>query len=198
MASDLSFSCLCGAVTGAIMRASARNGDHVVCHCSDCQALARHLGHADRVLDRYGGTALYQSRCASVRIESGRDRLACLRMTDGPLLRWYAACCRAPLFNTWKTGRVPFVTTHFSACDPDRVAEAIGPPIGHLFLSEATGNPAGLQELKESKLMRRFLVRLVKDVASGDRRRSPLFDPATLNPIAAPYRLTPDERAALN
>lgn len=197
MEPDLPFSCQCGIVTGTIARAGPRQGDHVVCHCSDCQALTRHLGHDKRVLDRNGGTALYQSRCASLRVTSGLDKLACLHMTEGPILRWYAACCRAPLFNTWKTGRIPFVTTHLSACDPGHVAKALGPPIGHLYLADATGDPAGLQELKRSALMRRFLVRMVKDILAGHRRRSPLFDPKTLAPIAVPDRLTRDQRQAL-
>lgn len=198
MVSDLTFSCQCGAVTGVIAQADPRHGDRVVCHCTDCRALTRYLGHDKRVLDRNGGTALYQSRCASLRIATGLDRLACLHMTGGPILRWYAACCRAPLFNTWKTGRVPFVTTHLSACDSARVDLALGDPVGHVYLSEATGDPSGLRELKTSKLMRRFLMRMIKDIASGDRRRSPLFDPKTLAPVALPYRLTPDERAALD
>lgn len=67
MASDLSFACECGAVSGTLLGVGAGQGDHVVCHCTDCQDLARYLGHAGRVLDAHGGTALYQSRCARLR-----------------------------------------------------------------------------------------------------------------------------------
>ena len=38
--------------------------------------------------------------------------------------------------------------------------------------------------------MRRFFVRMVKDFVSGERRWSALFDPETLEPIAAPTRPT--------
>ncbi len=47
-------------------------------------------------------------------------------------------------------------------------------------------------------LLRSFFKRLVKDVFSGDRRRNPLFDPSTLQPIATPRRLTSEERAQLD
>jgi hypothetical protein len=46
-------------------------------------------------------------------------------------------------------------------------------------------------------LMRRFFPRMIKDIVSGDRRRSPLFDTKTLEPIAEPHRLTAEERQAL-
>ena len=37
----------------------------------------------------------------------------------------------------------------------------------------------------------------VRDMLSGDRRRCELFDPDTLEPIAAPHRLTAEERQGL-
>lgn len=198
MGSDLPFSCQCGAVTGVIREASPADGDHVVCHCTDCRALTRYLGQAERVLDRNGGTELYQSRCARVQIASGLEQLATLHLTDKPLMRWYAACCRSPLFNTWANGRVPFVTTHLSACNPDQVRAVLGSPKGHLFLREALGDTSGLHELTFMGLTWGFLKRATKDTLSGYRRRCPLFDPRTLAPIAAPYRLSREERRALD
>jgi hypothetical protein len=47
-----------------------------------------------------------------------------------------------------------------------------------------------------NRLMRGFLVRMVKDYVSGDHRRNPLFHPKPLQPIAQPRRLTPDQRRA--
>ena len=198
MGSDLPFSCQCGAVTGVVTEASPADGDHVVCHCTDCRALTRYLGHSERVLDRNGGTELYQSRCARLRIASGLDHLAALHLTDKPLMRWYAACCRSPLFNTWANGRVPFVTTHLSACNPDQVNAVLGPPKGHLFLREALGDTGGLHELTFMGLTWGYLKRAAKDTLSGDRRRCPLFDHDTLAPIVAPYRLSREERRALD
>lgn len=196
MASDLSFACDCGSVTGA-MHVIAGEGDHVVCHCTDCQNLTRHLGH-EQLLDAQGGTSLYQTRCARMRLDTGRERLACLHLTDAPTLRWYAACCRTPLFNTFKNGKLPFITILIAACDPARRAEVFGAPRGHLFTHEAIGDAGHLSKMGTPTLMRRFFARAIKDFVSGDRRRSALFDAKTLEPIAKPHRLTDEEKLALH
>ena len=194
MASDLPFACECGTVSGTLTVGA--EGDHLICHCSDCQNLARYLGHA-RVLDAQGGTALYQSRCARMKIRSGRDRLACVHLTDKPTLRWYAGCCRTPLFNTLGTGKLPFITVQLAACDPAARARLLGPPRGHLFTQDAIGDASGLRKMSTASLMARFFVRTISDILSGDRRRAALFDPETLEPIASPYRLTAEERQGL-
>lgn len=197
MSATLPFACRCGTVTGALLDVGPDQGDHVVCHCTDCQDLTRHLGHAEHVLDAHGGSALYQSRCARLRIDRGLDRLACVHLTDKPTLRWYAACCRMPLFNTYANGRIPYVTIQLAACDPGRRDALTGPPRGHLFIADAIGDTSGLSKLSMAKLMRRFFPRMVKDILSGDRRSSPLFDAATLEPIATPHRLSAAERLTL-
>lgn len=191
---DLPFACECGAVSGTL-RIGAE-GDHLICHCSDCQDLAHHLGHG-QVLDAHGGTALYQTRCARMRLLSGRDRLACVHLTDEPTLRWYAACCRTPLFNTIGTGKLPFITVQLAACDPAARERLLGPPRGHLFTQEAVGDASGLQEMSRAALMARFFLRAIKDILSGDHRRAALFDARTLAPIVVPHRLTAAERQAL-
>ena len=191
----LHFGCKCLRLAGAVENASSREGDYVVCHCHDCQAWARLLG-ADHVLDEHGGTALYQSRCARLRIDRGSDHLACAHLTKKPTLRWYADCCDTPLFNTYANGRIPYVTTLLANCD-DASPVLLGKPLGHLFLADAKGDASHLKPLSMSKLMRRFAVRMAKDIFSGDRRRNPLFDPETLDPIAPPRRITAEERATL-
>lgn len=193
----LRFACHCGAVSGVIEKASPREGDRVVCHCKDCRDLVRHLGQEDRVLDPLGGTDLYQSRCARVKIHSGREKLACLHMTAGKTLRWYTVCCNSPLFNTYANGRVPYVTTLLANTEAALRDTLLGEPLGHLFTDEATGDASHLRKMSFNVLMLRFLKRMFKDLVSGDRRRSALFDPATLEPIATPRHLTGAEQKAL-
>ncbi|WP_345725514.1 DUF6151 family protein [Qipengyuania mesophila] len=183
-------------MAGEIEKATAAEGDYVVCHCTDCRDLVRHFGHEARLLDAHGGTALYQSRCARMRIDRGRERLAELHMTEGPTLRWYASCCDTPLFNTYRNGRIPYVTTLLANCDAAARA-SLGEPLGHLFIGDATGDTSGLKPLSMNRLMRRFFPRMIKDILSGDRRRSALFDPETLEPIAKPRQLTQAEKHAL-
>lgn len=196
MASDLSFACKCLTVTGTLLDVGPAQGDHVICHCTDCQDLTRHLGHAD-MLDAHGGSALYQSRCARLRIDTGRERLACVHLTDKPTLRWYAACCGMPLFNTYANGKLPYITTQLAACDPAKRDALVGPPRGHLFTEDGTGDTSALPKMSMGQLMRRFFPRMLKDLILSDRRRCALFDAKTLAPIVQPHRLTGKERQAL-
>lgn len=193
---DMKFACACGSVSGVIEQATAAEGDYVVCHCADCRDLVRHFQQEERVLDPNGGTALYQSRCARLRIHSGKNVLAGLHMTEGPTLRWYAKCCSTPLFNTYKNARIPYVTTVLANCDATS-QEKLGGPLGHLFLDQGTGDTSELKPLSMNRLMLRFMPRMLKDIVSGDRRRSELFDAETLDPIVVPHRLTDAEQRAL-
>ena len=193
----LNFACECGKVTGLIDHATPEQGDYVVCHCTDCQDLVRHFGKEERLLDSHAGTALYQSRCARLQIATGLKQLAGLHMTDGPTLRWYAACCGTPMFNTYKNARVPYITTLLGNCDAGG-RKRLGEPLGHLFLDEGVGETAPLRPLSMNRLLRRFLPRMIKDILSRDRRRQPLFEHDSLEPIITPRRLTEEERKALD
>ena len=194
--SDLPFSCRCGAVTGVIEKAGPREGDFVVCHCTDCQTFANRFDAGDRVMNEQdAGTPLYQSRCARMRIESGLDELRCIHLTEGPTLRWYAGCCDTPLFNSYKNGKIPYVTTLVGNCDEGLRTRLLGEPIGHLFVDDDPACTGPVRRLSMNTLMRRFFVRMVRDIVSGDRRRSALFDPETLEPIAAPAHARKEEIA---
>ncbi len=121
-----------------------------------------------------------------MRLVRGRDRLACLHLTEKPTLRWYARCCDTPMFNTYRNGRIPYITTLIANCDADQRERLLGPPIGHLFIEEATGDVSHLKPLPMATLMRRFFKRMITDIIVGDRKRAELFDPHTLDPIASP------------
>ena len=195
--SDLPFSCRCGAVKGVIEKAGPREGDFVVCHCTDCQTFANRFDAGDRVMDEQdAGTPLYQSRCARMRIESGVDELRCIHLTEEATLRWYAGCCDTPLFNSYKNGKIPYVTTLVGNCDAEARTRLLGEPIGHLFVDDDPACTGPVRRLSMNTLMRRFFVRMVKDIVSGDRRRSALFDPETLEPISTPTR--PAKETSIN
>ena len=193
---DMTFSCACGTVVGTIADVGPKQGDYVYCHCTDCQAVPKLLGAEERVLERAGGTALYQTRCARLSFASGKDKLAGVHVTDQPTLRWYASCCDTPLFNTYANGKLPYTTILLANCDKVGRA-ALGEPRGHLHLADAPDETKDLKPMSMAALLRSFFKRLVKDIVSGDRRRNPLFDPKTLEPIAPPRRLTAREREAL-
>lgn len=194
--------CACGAVTGLATGLSRRTGNRVVCYCDDCQAFARHLGHPERVLDAHGGTDIVQTSVARVRFDAGADRLACLRLTAKGVLRWYAGCCATAIGNTAATPGLPFVGLIHSclhdAADGTPRDEALGPIRGRVRLSYATGDATALRATKGSlvSMVLCFLRIMVSARLRGDQKRSPFFDQATGQPVAAPRLLSDEERRA--
>jgi hypothetical protein len=196
MANDLSFQCRCGQMAGKLRDIGTLAGDHLVCHCSDCLAFMRFC-NPDRVPTVVEGVELFQTRVSRMTITSGKKHLACVHLTNKPMLRWFSECCRTPLFHTVDSGWFPFVTTHVAILDADSRVAAIGLPRGHTFVGDVPEAQRNFREVSRFGIMARFTVRMWKDLLSGDFRRSELFEPATLKPIVEPRRLSPAERAEL-
>ena len=150
------------------------------------------------MLEQAGGVSLYQTRIGLFTVATGSDKLACIHLTDKPLLRWHTTCCDTPLLHTVHSGRFPFVTVLDRICDAQLRETVLGPPKGHIFPESAT-EPLDGNAPRASfvRIMRRFLQRLLHDYLTGDFRRSPLFDHRTQRPIAVPRRLSLAEEQAL-
>jgi hypothetical protein len=100
-------------------------GNRCVCYCDDCQAFPKALGRPD-VLDANGGTDIFQLSPARIEFTHGVDLVACLRLTEKGLVRWYASCCNTPIGNTLTTGSIPFVGLICSFV-PEAVTGTLGP-----------------------------------------------------------------------
>jgi hypothetical protein len=102
-----------------------------VCYCDDCQSFAHFLGREDEVLDAHGGTDVFSTTLAHLEITEGADQVACVRLTAGGMFRWYTACCRTPIGNTFPSPRSPFISVVHScmdhAADVRSRDEALGP-----------------------------------------------------------------------
>ena len=105
---NVDFSCRCGTLHGKLVDVSPGAVNRLVCYCDDCQAFAHFLEHPDEVLDEHGGTEIMQMAPSCLKIEGGRDQLACVRFSEKGPFRWYAACCNTPLGNTGDAG-LPFL-----------------------------------------------------------------------------------------
>ncbi|MBR0551194.1 hypothetical protein J7S20_01600 [Sphingomonadaceae bacterium LXI357] len=184
-------------MTGKLRDVDTLTGDHLVCHCSDCLAFVRFCD-PDRVPAVIDGVQLFQTRVSRMAITLGKELIACVHLTDKPMLRWYSKCCRTPLFHTVHSGWYPFVTIHVAILDYDRRAAAIGEPRGHTFVSNVPAALRNFREVSRFGIMARFTVRMWNDLVSGDFRRAELFEPASLKPIVEPRRLTISERAELD
>jgi hypothetical protein len=201
---DLSLSCGCGALRGALRGVVPARCNRLVCYCDDCQSFAWWLDRESDVLDAHGGTEILQTSPARLEIFEGRDRLACLRLTPKGLYRWYAKCCKTPLCNTAGAG-LPFVgvllrNVAASADDGRPSDEITGPVRGRVNARFARGDRAGLDAFDRAAppgMLFRFVGMLLASRLRGDQKRSPLFDSMTRAPVVAPRVLSGEELRVL-
>jgi hypothetical protein len=191
---DLLLRCRCGAVRARAVESSPSTTNHVVCYCKDCRAFARWLDRAD-MLDEAGGSDIVQVARARVVFEAGLDQLACLRLSEKGLHRFYTACCRTPFGNTQP--RMPFLGIADAAFDPadaDRRRGAI-PPLVRIQTQSATARlpPGGAPALRMLPHITRLLLTWSLRGLGGET----FFDPRTGKPRVDPRVLSPAERSAL-
>lgn len=135
---ELKLQCQCGKVTGCILDAKGDNGNHLTCYCTDCQAFANHLDNKSNTLNAYGGTEIFQVAPANFKILSGQEHLACLKLSDKGIHRWYSTCCNTPIANTVGL-KLPFVgVIHRFFADSTGAQNKIGPILGSVHLQGAT------------------------------------------------------------
>lgn len=193
MSTELSLGCRCGRVRGRAVEVSPPSSNQVVCYCKDCRAFARWLGRME-ILDEAGGTLIVQLARGRVLIDEGIDQLACLRLSDKGLHRWYAACCRTPVGNT--IPKVPFIGLIGAFVDPDDARRAGAfPPLVRVHTKSAMGPlpPGGAAAFP-------MYLRVVRLLLGWRIRRlygDALFDPRTCAPRVPPQVLTPAERDAI-
>src|SRR5262245_29996106 len=197
MPGDLPLRCACGALRGVVSGVSAGGGTRLVCYCDDCQAFAHFLEAAPRTLDAHGGTEIFQTSPARVGFRSGLERLACVQLRPGGIVRWYAACCRTPLGNTLATRRVPIVGLIHAGFDAATDARArddlLGPVRARIYARFARGSEgldahAGVPPT----LLLRTLRLALRARLRGDATRSPFFA-ASGAPVVAPRVLGAEE-----
>ena len=197
--SDLDLRCTCGALRGVVRGVSASRGNRVVCYCGDCQSFAHFLRRADEILDARGGTEIFQTSPARVEITQGHERVACMRLKSGGLLRWYADCCKTPIGNTAITRELPFVglIQLRQNTDSDGLTRdaALGPVRGHVNARSAKGRAAG-EAIRESGVIAsvlRFALLTLRARLRGDHKASPFFDARTGEPTSIPRVLSDAE-----
>lgn len=185
--------CRCGQLRGLLQ--PTRPSNRCVCYCSDCQAFARHLGAQD-ALDRQGGSDIVQVPASHVVFTQGQENLACLRLTDKGMLRWYASCCRTPMGNTLADGKSDFVGLIHSGLGSAPSLEA---SFGPVTMRTAVDSALGPDKPKAAGVLRgvaRVMGFIVKGRLRKTWRASPFFDAQTGLPVAQPKVLSAEELAA--
>jgi hypothetical protein len=188
--------CRCGILKGYVSHPEAVN--RCVCYCSDCQAFGHFLGRAAEILDGQGGTDVIQTRPANVTFTAGKEALACMRLTEKGLLRWYATCCNTPVGNTLANFRVSFVGLVHNCLDGagGSLDDSFGPVRAYVNTKSAKG------AVKSSTIgLISAILKLIGLVArariDGSYKRNPFFFADTGTPIASPRVLSRSERDEL-
>ena len=191
---DLPFACRCGTVRGTVRELTPKLGNHIVCYCADCRAFSQ-LGGGD-ALDASGGTELLQTSAGNVTIESGADRLACVRMTERGPHRWIATCCDTPMANTLGSPALPFATMVAPVVGASRAERdaAVGPSLGAGFPKSALGEPLE-PPVSVPRMLARFARLMLWARRRGHQRRSPFHEGGA--PISEPRVMSDDELAEL-
>lgn len=201
MTPPLPLRCRCGTVRGILTDPSPATGNRAICYCDDCQAFAHFLGRDD-VLDRHGGTDIFQTRPAQLAITQGKAELRCMRLSDKGLLRWYTACCKTPVGNTLASARVPFVGVIHAFMDhagDGRTSDAVlGPVRAYIWGKFAIGDvPAHIHPKAPPAFIARAVWFFLRAWLAGGHSPTPFFDPKSGRPIVEPEVLDPTQRRAL-
>lgn len=187
-AAALRFSCDCGAIAGWLDPEAGRSGVHAVCFCRDCRAAELWLGRPDPAP---GPVDVLQTTPDRVHFDTGTDRLGLVRLGPKGLMRWYATCCNAPLFNTLAAPKLAFAAIHTARLtDPRR----IGPVRVHSSIPQPGG---GTKHKGWGVMVLRILGGMLAARVTGRWRNTPFFDVQTGAPTVPARVLTKAERATL-
>lgn len=193
---DHPLQCTCGSLKGIVSHPERVN--RVVCYCRDCQAFAHFLGRAGEILDAKGGTDVIQTIPANVTFTQGQEALACMRLTDKGLMRWYARCCNTPIGNTLADFRISFIgLVHTCLEDPNRSLDDSFGPVRMWSFTKGAKVSVESRPLAMIAGILRFIPMLTGARISGDYKRTPLFSADTGSPVVAPKVLSPSERDAV-
>ncbi|MEL6367496.1 MAG: DUF6151 family protein [Pseudomonadota bacterium] len=193
---DIDFSCDCGKFKATLNAATPAVGSHIVCYCNDCQAFAATLDRIDHVLDDNGGTPIFQTSPSRLRVRQGIEHLTALRLTGGPLLRWYTSCCHQPIGNTLNSTKLPFIgliALAKMADDPEAAKKALGPSMGGIY-TESSWRPYEGKRAFMPGLLVAMMKRLLGTKFAGKSLETPLFNDVG-EPIVDARRVSKTERA---
>jgi uncharacterized protein DUF6151 len=188
--------CQCGTIQGVV--ADPRNANHCVCYCRDCQAFAHFLGRADVVLDERGGSEIIQVPPKNLTFTQGGEALACMRLTEKGLLRWYAACCKTPIGNTLATPKISFIGLVHNCLETG--GQSLDASFGPI---RAWANPSGAKGEPKPETVGMgaaawwFISRILKARLNGDYKHNPVFRADTGKPVVVPRVLSAEEHSGV-
>lgn len=189
-------SCRCGKLKGYVVFSGKENRG--ICYCTDCQAFAKYLGQEAVVLNNAGGTEIVQTVAEFVRITEGKEALACMKLTERGILRWYSNCCNTPIANTPDKVNMAFVGLVHNClkADGQSLERAFGKLKMVAFTESATSEPKP-KSFGVPLAMVRIMAMLAKARIFGGYKQTPFFDLQMGKSIIKPKVLSADELKTL-
>jgi Family of unknown function (DUF6151) len=186
--------CSCGALQGTV--AVTRDVNRCICYCRDCQAFAHFLQRSGDVLDAQGGTDITQTNPKNIRFTQGIEHLACMRLSEKGLLRWYSNCCNTPIGNTLPNFKLSFIGLIHTCLASDATAldSSFGPVRARVNTEHAKGKVAASGV---PAAIFRLLRLLIQARLSGSYKQTPFFAVDSGAPIVVPKVLSAEERKAV-
>jgi hypothetical protein len=186
--------CSCGEVKGTI-KVVPGSFFHVHCLCIDCQKFASVLNNEKNILDKHGGSELFQTYPCFMEITQGQDKIGCLQLSPKGLYRWHTQCCTMPLANTMSSSKIPFVGVSVKLMkfsSPQEKAEIIGPVTVKAFGKYSKGDmPKDAHAKFPISAMPKILAFMLKGMLRGKNAPSPFFNGK--DPVVAIDCISQDE-----
>lgn len=184
----LGFGCSCGAVRGTVHTTPPARGNQLQCHCDDCRRAIVWLGQPDPGPD---GVCYFQTAPSFVTLVAGHEKLGAFTWKSPRLVRWYAACCNTPLFNTLDSPKWAFASIMVARLDDPA---SLGPVTAHAFVQKSNGKRGHVKALG---FMWGFARRVAGARLTGSWRETPFFDDQG-RPRAPIRKLTKADRDMAN
>jgi hypothetical protein len=189
--------CRCGTLKGYVDCSKPVN--RAVCYCRDCQAFAHYLGRPGEILDDNGGTDVIQTVPAKVTFTQGREALACMRLSEKGLVRWYANCCNTPIGNTAADMRISFIGLIHSCLknNENSLDDSFG-LVRMWSFTKGAKKPVKSRTPTMIYGILRVIGMVIRARVTGAYKQTPFFALDTGTPIVIPKILSPSERATLD
>ena len=171
----LQLACSCGTVRGTTVNMNAKTGTRIMCCCNDCQSFAQFLKQENIVLDDYGATEIFQIPVSYVKITTGNEHIACVRLSEKGMYRWYAKCCNTPIGNTMKAG-IPFIGLIHTFVDKASIDDAeLSENLGYLQTKFANKIVPLDQQASQFGVMSKIVFNLIHWKIKGLHKPSAFF-----------------------
>jgi hypothetical protein len=186
--------CRCGTIKGLVK--DPRSANRALCYCKDCQAFAHFLGQQKEILDAQGGTDVIQILPKNLAFTQGIEALACIRLTDKGMIRWYASCCNTPIGNTLPNFKISFIGLVHNCLENSETTlqDSFGPIRACVNTQGAKGDPKP-KSRGAGAIIVWFISTVLMARITGAYKQNPLFLKDKGTPIVRPRVLGSDELA---